>query len=475
MSTVSSIITTLGAGSGIDWATLAADLSTAQFAARMDRLTAKSETLEAQISAASTIKNGLTTFATSLGDRVRTGDLASTPTVTNGSVASASSPVGTVGKGSYSLEVTALAKRQTLASSLTSAASTDIIGSGTLTLRFGTATATGFTEDTTQAAVDITIASGATLADVASAINSSGSGVTAYIANTTSGAQLVLKGEEGVANGFILEATETAGEEGLASLAWDPRAGGAAARLLAQSADAAFLLDGLPMTSASNTTGQIAPGLQLTLTGTNTGNPATINFSEPTANITTAMTDIVAALNEIVTALNEVTDPDTGDLYSDSGARVLKRELAKLGGTVIMPNADADAPRTLADLGLKLERDGTFTLDSDRLEATLENDAAGVAAMFTTGLYGVYSTMDKLARNAARSAEGAGSIGRSLTLYQQQSLKVAEDLTELAEQQEELRAQMVTRFAKTDSRVGASKSTLSFLQGQIDAWNSSDD
>mgnify|MGYP006191279829 CR=1 FL=1 len=45
------------------------------------------------------------------------------------------------------------------------------------------------------------------------------------------------------------------------------------------------------------------------------------------------------------------------------------------------------------------------------------------------------------------------------------------DLSKLAEQQETLRASMVARFAQADSRVAASKSTLSFLQSQIDVWN----
>jgi len=31
---------------------------------------------------------------------------------------------------------------------------------------------------------------------------------------------------------------------------------------------------------------------------------------------------------------------------------------------------------------------------------------------------------------------------------------------------------MVARFAKVDSKVAASQSTLSFLQSQIDVWNS---
>ena len=40
-----------------------------------------------------------------------------------------------------------------------------------------------------------------------------------------------------------------------------------------------------------------------------------------------------------------------------------------------------------------------------------------------------------------------------------------------SEAQEKLRSTLTARFAQTDTRVGASRSTLSFLQNQIDAWN----
>jgi len=50
--------------------------------------------------------------------------------------------------------------------------------------------------------------------------------------------------------------------------------------------------------------------------------------------------------------------------------------------------------------------------------------------------------------------------------------KAASDKSDLAAQQETLRQQMVSRFASLDTRLSASKSTLSFLQAQISAWNS---
>ena len=473
MSEIGSIVSALGGGSGVDMVKLANDLAAAQFALRNDRLTEQSEKLDRQVSAASSIKNMLSMLASALGDRVRTGDLSSQPSVANGTVAAASSPVGTTGSGTYSLEIFTLAKSQTLASPAFAAGST-VVGAGTLTLRFGTATGASFSEDAGHAPVNITIASGATLSDIASAINAKNAGVTAYVAQTSLGAQLVMKGAEGGQNGFIVEASETVGEEGLAALAWNPAAGGDPARLLAQSGDASFKLDGLAMTSASNTTGTVAPGLSLKLTGTNGGSPTQISFASPTPAISTAMQDLVSALNEVAGELRAATDPLTGDLSRDPGARTLQRSLSRLAGEIVMPGAPEGTPRTLSDLGLAIERDGTFRLDSNRLQATLARDPNGAAAMFTAGLFGVYATVDKISRAASTTGD-PGALGGSIKRYQSQSTDVREALAKLADQQETLRANMVARFAKADTRISASKSTLSFLQSQIDAWNAGRD
>ncbi|MBC7160306.1 MAG: flagellar filament capping protein FliD [Porphyrobacter sp.] len=465
----SSIITALGAGSGIDMAALAADLATAQFQARSERLVARSEVLERQISAASTIKSTLSLLASALGDRVRTGDLSPQPSIASPAVASVSSPAGTTGTGSYTLEVLALATRQTLAGPALASADS-AAGAGTLTIRFGTTTAGGFTADSGQPALDVEIASGATLSDVAAAINAKGAGVTAYVAQTAAGAQLVMKGAEGAANGFIVEATEIAGEEGLAALAWNPAAGGDPARLLSAAGDASFKLDGLAMTSAGNATGPVAPGLSLVLTGTNAGATTTITFGNPAAAITGAMQDFVSALNEVAEQLRTATDPLTGDLARDPGARALRRALSELAGEVIMPAAADGAPRTLADLGLATQRDGSFRLDPARLEATLASSPEGAAAMFTPGLYGIFATVDRIARNAARTGD-PGSLAGSIARYQIQSSDAAKQNAALAEKQEALRASLTARFAKADTRISASQSTLSFLRAQIDVWN----
>lgn len=468
-SATSSLISSLGAGSGIDFASLATNLSKAQFAAKTDQLTAKSETLTTRISTASNIKSMLLALDTSFATLVRSGNLARTPTVASSSIATASLTGTSPTSGTYSLEVTQLASAQRLASSAYTASS-DTVGSGTLTLRFGTVSGTSFTEDTSHSSVDITIESGATLAEVASAINAAGAGVTAYVATTVDGAQLVLRGEEGAANGFILEASEDSSDPGLSDLAWTPSSG--SGTLLAQAKDAAFKVDGLAMTSSSNTVSEAIPGLKLVLTGTNSGSATTVSFNDPTDSISSAMQDFTDALNELMEALNTATAIG-GDLVSDSGTRALKRKLAQLAGTTVMPNATGNA-KTLADLGLSTQRDGTFVFDTERFTATMESDPDGVVAMFTNGLYGVYATFDKIYRNAVSTTD-PGSLGSSITRYNSQLTETTDDLSEIAEKQEELRVRFVARFAVSESRITSSQSTLTFIQNQIAAWNSSSD
>jgi flagellar hook-associated protein 2 len=469
------LLTSLGAGSGIDMTALATNLATAQFAAKTDRLSTQSDKLDKQISAASTLKSAISNLSTSLGDRVRTGDLSSQPLIANAAVAKVAASDGGLLKGSYSLEVTTLATSQTLVSpdSAGYTAATDVVGAGTLKLRFGTTGAGTFTDDPNHAAVDITIPAGATLADVAAAINTKNAGVTAYVSNTTAGAKLVLKGSDGAGNSFALDAT---GDPGVANLAFDPTNPGTG-RLLTSAGNANLKIDGLPITSTSNTLTDAIPGVTLTLTGTNSGSPTQVTFNDPSTAITSAMSDLVSALNEIATQINALTDAKTGELARDSGALALKRTFQQLTSTIIMPNAPEGTPRMLSDLGVSIQRDGTFTLDSARLAKTLKADPQATGAMFTNGINGVYATISKISSTMASTSTETKSYGatlaNSIAQLTKQKTQLTADQTKLVEKQETLRQQLIARFSVADTAVGASKSTMSFLKNQIAAWNNS--
>jgi len=472
----SSIISALGAGSGVDFIKLAEDISAASFAAQRGQLTARQTTLDAQISAAAQLRNSLTNLASALGERIRTGELAPKGELGNPAVARVTVPPGVSPRGSFSLEVTALAQGQTLLSR--PLASRDaLVGEGTLTLRFGTVAGSSFTADSSRSGIDIAVTATDTLATLAAKISqASGGAVSAYVANGTNGAQLVMKGRDGAANGFVLEAASindpAVNEAGdLSYLGWT--AGSTNATLGQTARDAAYRLDGVAATSPTNRITGLPGGFGLNLTATNTGAPTTLTFANDTGAISSVMGDFVSALNEIVTQVNDLAAPVGGELGNDPGARELRRDLAGLSSRVVMPNAAAGEPRTLGDLGLSITRGGTFTLDTARLNRALETSPDAVAAMFTTGATGVFATFDRFARENSLTTD-PGSLGGSLRRFELQKAASDERLSRIAEQQEALRERLTREFTASERRVAASQSTLAFLRQQVDIWSNSD-
>lgn len=471
----SSIISALGAGSGVDFIKLAQDISAASFAAQRDQLAARRTTLEAQISAAGQLRGVITSLAAVLGDRIRGGDLAPRGTLANPAVAKVGVPAGLSPRGTFSLEVTQLAQGQTLVGR-TYASRDALVGAGTLSLRFGTISGTTFTPDAARPAIDVTVTADDTLATLANKISqASGGAVQAYVATGTTGAQLVLKGGEGAASAFVVETVGAGGAAApgdLSYLAWTPATDAGEQRVAAR--DAAFVLDTVAMTSPTNRVAGLPGGFTLDLTATNTGAPTTLSFDSNADAISGVMGDLVAALNDIVAQLNDVASPIGGELGNDSGARGLRRDLAALAGQVVMPGAAAGEPRTLADLGLALNRDGTFRLDTAQLGRTLENNPDAAAAMFTLGPSGVFATIDRFARENSLVTD-PGSLGGSLRRYEAQLLRSDERLAAIAEKQEALRERLTRQFTASERRVAASQSTLAFIRQQVDIWSARDD
>ena len=93
-----------------------------------------------------------------------------------------------------------------------------------------------------------------------------------------------------------------------------------------------------------------------------------------------------------------------------------------------------------------------------------------VAAMFTPGINGIFATIDRIARDNTVSTD-PGSLAGSVKRYTSQSQDITENLADLAEKQETLRATMVARFSASEARIASSQSTLEFLKSQIDVWN----
>ena len=468
-SATEALLTELGVSGNINASSLADQLSQAQYSSQVDQLNSQNATLTTQISDSSSLMNLVSTLASSLDSMINNGQLAATPQIANSSVATVSPGTVTGNGGTTTLEVDTLAQGQTIASPTIATGATDV-GSGSLTISFGTMSGSTFTPGSSSP-VTVNIAQGSTLSDVASAINNSGAGVNAYVATNSNGQQLVITGPQGAANAFSISASSSASDPGLAQFAYTPGAAGAGsgeATLAAAATDASYVLDGVARTSSTNTITDAAPGISLNLTGTNAGNPTTISFSDPTQAITTGMNDLVNALNSIVSQINTYTAAG-GPLADSPGAQALQQALSGLSSTTVMPDATSGQPRTLGDLGLTTNKDGTFTLDTTILDKALQANPSAVAGMFTTGANGIYATIENLSLTVSNSANGDSLAGQVADMQSQQKA-LATQLSNIANEQATLRTQLLNQYSALNSVVTADKSTQSFLTQQVALW-----
>lgn len=463
----SSILTSLGFGNGVNYSQLATDIAEASFGFQRQTVETRRETLEAQISAASQLRSAISGLASALGDRIRNGELAPQASIGNAAVARASVPAGLSPRGNFSLEVTELARSQTLVTGAY-ASGAALVGAGTLNIRFGEVDGASFNPDAARDPLAITVTADDTLATLAARITRESRGaVSAYVAQGTGGAQLVLKGAEGAANGFVLEPVGAGGAAApgdLSYLAWNPATD--AGELRGTAGDASLVLDTVPITSPTNRVTGLPGGFTLELTATNIGAPTTVSFTNDTSAITAVMNDFVAALNDIATQLNTVAAPLGGELGNDSGARELRRELSALSRLVVNPNAAPNEPRTLGDLGLAINRDGTFRLDPVPLNRALEANPEAVAGLFTTGATGVFAAFDRFAREATLLGD-PGSLGGSVQRYERQLEQTGERLARIAEQQEALRERLSRELIASGQRVTAAQTTLEFVRANF--------
>ncbi|NML08103.1 flagellar filament capping protein FliD [Sphingomonas sp. G-3-2-10] len=468
---IESITKTLGSGSGIDISALVTSLVEAQTATKAAQLTAKNETLTAQISATSSLKSAINSFDTALKSLIRGGAVSTQPTSSNTSLLNVSVLSGASAAGlSAQVEVRQLASGQ-VANSATVADKSAAIGQGTLTLTFGNTTVVDG-EMTAFAAgpgtpVDITIdATNSSLQGVADAINAKKAGVTASILTDSTGSRLVLKSATGASQGFTLSAAETAGHEGLSALAVGVGATGTTIGSAAQ--DAIVAIDGVPVRRAVNSIPDIIPGIRLDLVAASVGTKINIGSKAPTDALQQAVGDIVDTYNELYAQLKTATDPVTGPLRQDSAAKAMLRSLSDLSTRALVSGGVAGSPKSLSEIGVSTNRDGTLTLNSGRLTNALLSYPDSVEAMFKMGA-GLSAQLSSIAVSASSTIYG---LGASETRYTKAKTALTEQQTKATEAAEVLRTRMTRQFASMDSAVAAYKSTQTFIENQVKAWNS---
>ena len=352
--------------------------------APITQLSTKIDGLKTELSAFGKVQSALATL------RDAASKLTS-PSTWGGTLATSSAPTSvaaTAGAGAaignVSVQVNQLASAQTLVSGSSYASSTTTVGQGSLTITLGAwgSDAGGgqtFTDKAGGTPVTINIGDGQdTLTGIRDAINSASAGVTASIINDASGARLTLRSTAtGETNGFRIEAGG-----GLADLGYDPRVGVTSLIQTLPAQNARALLNGIDVSSESNSLKEAIDGINITLLSTTTV-PASVAVSQDKDAIKKIISDFTAAYNAVNALLREQTKYDSGSktagpLQGDSTAVGLQNQLRGIiGGTTSL----AGSLGRLAQIGLEPGNDGNLTVSDTKLNTAL-GDLDSVKKLF---------------------------------------------------------------------------------------------
>lgn len=276
--------------------------------------------------------------------------------------------------GSYSIEVLSLASRQTLASG--SYASTDaIVGGGTLSIQLGTLSVDGttFTADAGRAKVDITIADGATLAQVRDAINAAGAGVTASLVADGTGQRLMLRSADtGAAQAFSVVGANAGTDPSsqLSALSFDPVAGSGMQRTQTAS-DASVKVNGLTVAAAGNRLDGVIENVTLELKRETTA-PIDIGVASDAKALRESLDGFVKAYNDLNKLIADQTryDPATKSAGPLQGNQSAVRVQYRMREMLRMTIGDGPA-NSLNAIGLELQRDGSLSVNESKMTKAL--------------------------------------------------------------------------------------------------------
>lgn len=168
----------------------------------------------------------------------------------------------------------------------------------------------------------------------------------------------------------------------------------------------------------------------------------------------------------------EQTNSVSGVLRNDPAAKALLASLQKIT-TASLVTGNAGDPTTLAQIGVRTNRDGTLAVDSATLTAVLAKRPEAVEGMFTAATgskSGLSALLSSLSDAAASSTTG---LGASTVRYTKAQSDLSKEQTNLAAKRDLQTTLLTQRFSAMNSKVAAYKSIQSYLTNQIAAWNKS--
>ena len=366
----SSVLLSMGNGSGIDILKLARDLTDAEQLPQQNRIETAQGKTEAAISSYAILKYNVELLKEQFNGLNDAQELA-TPVATsnNTSAVTVSGTLGSALSGSHEIAVTQLAAAQRNKSSEFSASSQSLnSGSG-----FDISVASNGKTHTISIGAGLDTPSG-----IAAAINASGTGFTATLVDTDTDGdnyRLVIQGPSGEDNAFTVSSTPVLGFH-------------ASGNQLTTAANARFTVDGIAIERASNTVSDAITGITLNLNAVASG--ISLQVVSDTSTLKTKLQDLVSVYNDMQIALTELGDPDSdeeevgGALSNDlSLLRTVRDTVYDAISTA--SSTPSGGVNSLTDLGIELTRTGTLSFNESTYDTVALNKFSDIVTMLSAG------------------------------------------------------------------------------------------
>jgi len=247
-----------------------------------------------------------------------------------------------------------------------------------------------------------------TLSGLAAAINKQSVGVTASVINDANGSRLALVSNTSGSTGNITISNNTT------SLNFHSAVTGA---------NASLTVDGVPISSASNTVSTVIPGVTLSLVGANSGVTVGLTLSPDANQATGAINQFVSSWNKVIQDLNGQFDVSSngtggGPLEADNTLRSVQDQLLS---AITASVAGNNGFVNLATIGVNMNQDGTLSVDSGVLSNALNNNFSSVQSLLQ-GAGGVATYLSTTLNQITDPTQGSISLDLQGMSQQNQDL-----------------------------------------------------
>jgi len=447
--------TSASSGGSIDVNSIVTQLMTIE-SRPLTQLQQRESDTKAKLTAYGQVQSAVSALQDTINRLRQSSAFAAAKATATGSAATAVAGSGAV-TGRYAVSVTQLARAQSVASGQVAAADTNI-GSGALTIR----SADG---STVLATINIGDSGPGTLTEARDEINAAGIAVKASLVNDGGKVRLVLTSSQtGASNGFQVSA--------------DPGLTGLSFTTTQTAQDASYKINGLALTSATNTVADAVPGLTITLTqqppagspaGTTADSEIAVDLDTDT--VGTGVQAFVNAYNSLHSQISNLTKYDQTSQTAAvlNGESVLRRLQSQVRAIVTgaKTNGAAGDYAYLSEIGISFQSDGSLSLDKTKLSAALTADSSKVTRLFTNAA--VTGAPDTDNGFALRLSSTLTSIlgPNGLLDSRQQGLQVS--IKAMDDKQAAMQSQLTLTEARLRAQYSALDALLSTRQQQSNA------